>query len=484
MIKISLIKKLLKKSTKKKNLEKVITTNPKNLDFGVQARKKLLKSSLLVNKAAKSTLGPLGRNCLIEYELGVPRITKDGVTVIKNLKTNNSVKNIGINLFKNISHNANKYCGDNTTSSTIIGTEIFNEGVKFLQAGGNPVIMKKGIEKAKNVVIEYLEHIKEDIFYRNKEDDFFDKDNDCGFDGVLGNYNGANFENNFDGELKNDINGGVEDNIEGLNKENNKINLKEKKEIKTEQKNEKVNNIIIENENEIFNEKNRDLLKKIALIATNFNENISNLLVEYFCELGPQGVHMLEISGVLENQMLFLEGGHFLRGYANNGFLKDKEKNGEELIMKNPFVLILDFEINDLNFIMEIIERVKKLNRPLLILCKEMKNNLISQLVFNVQKKVFDLCVIEFQSFAETNFLIEDLSVIFNSFIFDEFTVKSGFREFELSDLGEAKEIKLNEYETNFITSEKKTKEHKKKLKLQLEKIQQELEGGKLISFR
>ena len=443
-MKISIIKKLLRNKTK----------IGKNLDFHIKARAKLLKSSQLVNRAAKSTLGPLGRNCLIEYELGVPRLTKDGVTVIKNLKTNDPIINIGINLFKNISHNANKYCGDNTTSSTIIGTEIFNEGIKYLESGGNPIIMKKGIEKAKEIVIDYLENIKEDIIYQNKKE----------------------FSNKI-------VNVNLNKNIYYSNKKMNENDTKENSNKNNDTNLKNNNEIFVENENEIFDEKNKIILKKIALIATNYNENISNLLVDYFSNLGPQGVHMLEMSGVLDNEILFLEGGSYMRGYANSGFVKDKKKNGEHLTMENPFVVILNYEINDLSFILEILERVNKLKRPLLILCKEMKDNLISQLVFNFQKQVFDVCVVEFPNLDKENFLIEDLSVIFNAFIFDEFTVTSGFHEFEIGELGEAKEITINEYETNFVTSENKTEEHKEKIKNQLKKIEQELEGGKLKSF-
>lgn len=81
-------------------------------------------SAELLQKVAGSTLGPFGRNCLIEYEAGVPRVTKDGVTVVKNLEVKNRVNNMVLETLKSISHNTNKICGDNTTTSTIIGTEI------------------------------------------------------------------------------------------------------------------------------------------------------------------------------------------------------------------------------------------------------------------------------------------------------------------------------------------------------------------------
>lgn len=81
---------------------------------------------------AGGTLGPFGRNCMIEYEPGLPRITKDGVTVCKNLEVKDRVQNILLETLKSISHNTNKICGDNTTTSTIIGTEIVKQGVRFL----------------------------------------------------------------------------------------------------------------------------------------------------------------------------------------------------------------------------------------------------------------------------------------------------------------------------------------------------------------
>ena len=139
----------------------------KDLKFDKDARNSILKGINTLADAVKVTLGPRG-NCVIIGSLdGSPRVTKDGVSVAKEVILDNPYENIGAELVKNVANKTGKDAGDGTTTATVLAQAIVNEGLKNITAGANPIEVKRGIDKAVNTVIEYIKSTAKTICQRN-----------------------------------------------------------------------------------------------------------------------------------------------------------------------------------------------------------------------------------------------------------------------------------------------------------------------------
>ena len=128
----------------------------KEIRYGAKAREKMMKGVDILANAVKVTLGPKGRNVLIEKSWGSPKISKDGVTVAKEIELEDKFENMGAQMVKEVASKTSDVAGDGTTTATILAQAIYREGVKLLAAGGNPMSIKRGIEKAVDLVVEEL----------------------------------------------------------------------------------------------------------------------------------------------------------------------------------------------------------------------------------------------------------------------------------------------------------------------------------------
>ena len=141
----------------------------KQLMFSEDARKAILEGVELLTKAVKVTLGPKGRNAIIEKKFGSPTITKDGVTVAKEIDLDDPCKNIGAQLVKEVAEKTSDTAGDGTTTATILAEAIFKEGLKNVAAGANPMALKRGVDKAVEAIVEQLKTISKEVKDSKKE---------------------------------------------------------------------------------------------------------------------------------------------------------------------------------------------------------------------------------------------------------------------------------------------------------------------------
>ena len=135
----------------------------KQLVFSEDARKAILKGVELLSQAVKVTLGPKGRNAVIEKKFGSPTITKDGVTVAKEIDLDDPYENIGAQLIKEVAEKTSDTAGDGTTTATILAEAIYKEGLKNVAAGANPMALKRGIDKAVTVIISELKKLSKEV---------------------------------------------------------------------------------------------------------------------------------------------------------------------------------------------------------------------------------------------------------------------------------------------------------------------------------
>ncbi|MGH6680512.1 MAG: TCP-1/cpn60 chaperonin family protein, partial [Bradyrhizobium sp.] len=129
----------------------------KEVKFGVDARDRMLRGVEILNNAVKVTLGPKGRNVVLDKSFGAPRITKDGVTVAKEIELEDKFENMGAQMVREVASKSSDFAGDGTTTATVLAQAIVKEGLKRVAAGMNPMDLKRGVEKA---VIEVVEHLK------------------------------------------------------------------------------------------------------------------------------------------------------------------------------------------------------------------------------------------------------------------------------------------------------------------------------------
>src|SRR5271169_6456785 len=136
---------------------------PKNIKFREDARQKILKGVQTLARAVKVTLGPKGRNVVIDKSYGSPHITKDGVTVAKEIELEDKHENMGAQMVKEVASKTADKAGDGTTTATVLAEAIYSEGLRNIAAGANPMDLKRGMEKALKVVIEGLSKLTKKI---------------------------------------------------------------------------------------------------------------------------------------------------------------------------------------------------------------------------------------------------------------------------------------------------------------------------------
>src|ERR1017187_9894255 len=135
----------------------------KELVFNVDARAKLKKGVDALAEAVKVTLGPKGRNVVIDKKFGAPTVTKDGVTVAKEIELSDAIENMGAQMVKEVATKTSDLAGDGTTTATVLAQAIFREGLKNVTAGANPMDLKRGIDKAVSAVVENLKKQSEKV---------------------------------------------------------------------------------------------------------------------------------------------------------------------------------------------------------------------------------------------------------------------------------------------------------------------------------
>src|SRR6266496_5997289 len=135
----------------------------KTISYGEEARQRILKGVNKLADAVKVTLGPKGRNVVIEKKFGSPTITKDGVTVAKEIELKDELENAGAQMVREVASKTSDTAGDGTTTATVLAQAIYREGIKNVTAGANPMDVKRGIELAVKAAVEALDKLSKPV---------------------------------------------------------------------------------------------------------------------------------------------------------------------------------------------------------------------------------------------------------------------------------------------------------------------------------
>ena len=326
----------------------------------------LLKSGVdqLAN-AVKVTLGPKGRNVIIEKKFGAPHITKDGVTVAKAIELEDPFENMGAQLVKEVASKTGTDAGDGTTTATVLAQAIISTGIKNVVAGANPMDLKRGIDKAVTRVVEYIRNTATPV--------------------------GEDFSK----------------------------------------------------------------IENIARISANNDDEIGKLIAEAIQKVTKDGVITVEDAKGLETTVDVVEGMQFERGYLSAYFMNDVKK--QQCVLEEPFILIYDKKISDVQVILPILEAVIKTSRPLLIIAEDVDSTALSTLSVNALRGSLKVCAVKAPGFGDRRKeMLQDIAVLTGGQFISEETGLT-LETVTINMLGQASKVIVTKDNTTIVDGAGKT---------------------------
>ncbi len=362
----------------------------KEVKFSADARERMLKGVDILANAVKVTLGPKGRNVIIDKSFGAPRITKDGVTVAKEIVLENKFENMGAQLVREVASKQNDAAGDGTTTATVLAQSIVREGVKAVAAGMNPMDLKRGIDLA-------VEKVVADI---------------------------------------------------------------------------KARAVKVSNNAEIV---------QVGTISANGDREVGDMLARAMEKVGNEGVITVEEAKSLDTELDIVEGMQFDRGYLSPYFITNAEKMVCEL--ENPFILLHEKKLSNLQSMLPILEPVVQSGRPLLIIAEDVEGEALATLVVNKLRGGLKVAAVKAPGFGDRRkAMLEDLAILTNGQLVSE-DLGMKLEQMTLNSLGSAKKVRITKEDTTIIdgAGDKKTVESRcAQIRAQIEETSSDYDREKL----
>ncbi len=331
----------------------------KDIKFDIESRDGLKRGVDALANAVKVTLGPKGRNVIISKSFGAPHVTKDGVSVAKEIELEDAHENMGAQMVKEVASKTNDLAGDGTTTATVLAQAIVKEGLKNVASGANPMDLKRGIDKA-------VEAITADL----------------------------------------------------------------------EKQAQKVGN-------------SSEKIKQVAAISANNDDTIGELISQAFDKVGKEGVITVEEAKGMETYVDVVEGMQFDRGYLSPYFVTDSDKMVADL--ENPYILLFDKKISNLQEILPILEPVAQSGRPLLIIAEDVDGQALATLVVNKLRGGLKIAAVKAPGFGDRRkAMLEDIAILTGGTVISEergFTLENA----DLSMLGSAETVTVDKDNTTVV---------------------------------
>ncbi|WP_298237866.1 chaperonin GroEL [uncultured Algibacter sp.] len=331
----------------------------KDIKFDIDARDGLKRGVDALANAVKVTLGPKGRNVIISKSFGAPQVTKDGVSVAKEIELDDAHENMGAQMVKEVASKTNDLAGDGTTTATVLAQAIVKEGLKNVASGANPMDLKRGIDKA-------VEAITADLEKQSKQ---------------VGN--------------------------------------------------------------------SSEKIKQVAAISANNDDTIGELIAQAFSKVGKEGVITVEEAKGMETYVDVVEGMQFDRGYLSPYFVTDADKMIADL--ENPYILLFDKKISNLQEILPILEPVAQSGRPLLIIAEDVDGQALATLVVNKLRGGLKIAAVKAPGFGDRRkAMLEDIAILTGGTVISEergFTLENA----DLTMLGTAETVTIDKDNTTIV---------------------------------
>ena len=329
----------------------------KEIKFAEDTRKALETGVNKLADTVKVTLGPKGRNVILDKKFGAPLITNDGVTIAKEIELEDRFENMGAQLVKEVAIKTNDVAGDGTTTATVLAQAIIREGLKNVTAGANPILIRKGIQKAVEVAVE---------------------------------------------ELKN---------------QSRTIESKES-------------------------------ISQIASISAG-DEEVGKLIAEAMEIVGRDGVITVEESKTMHTELDTVEGMQFDRGFVSAYMVTDVDKM--EAVLNDPYILITDKKISNIQEILPVLEQIVQQGRKLLIIAEDVDGEALSTLVVNKLRGTFEVVAVKAPGFGDRRKqMLEDIAILTGGTVISE-ELGYELKEADLSLLGRASSVKVNKETTTIV---------------------------------
>ena len=329
----------------------------KDIEFGEDARKKLLNGVNKLADTVKVTLGPKGRNVVLGKSFGAPLITNDGVTIAKDIELPDKFENMGAQLVKQVSEKTNDVAGDGTTTATVLAQSMIKEGVKNVAAGGDPMAIKRGMDKTTEKAVEILKSISVPV--NGKED-----------------------------------------------------------------------------------------IARVASISAD-NEEIGKLIADAMDKVSTNGVITIEESKTSSTELNVVEGMQFDKGYVSPYMVTDTEKMIAD--MDNPYILITDKKIANIQEILPLLETVMKMSGKLVIICDDIEGEALSTLILNKLRGVLNVVAVKAPGYGDKRkAMLQDIAILTGGEVITS-DLGLELKDTDVSQLGRAKQIKIEKDKTIIV---------------------------------
>ena len=336
----------------------------KQIKFDAEARQKILAGVEKLSAAVTSTLGPSGRNVILDKKFGSPQITKDGVTVAKEIELADPFENMGAQMVREVASKTNDVAGDGTTTATLLAEAVYREGLKNITAGANPMALKRGIDKASEAVVGAIAKLSKKV-------------------------------------------------------------------------------------------KDPAEIAQVATLSANGEEEIGNIISEAMDKVGKDGTITVEEAKTLETTLDVVEGMQFDKGYLSPYFVTDPEEM--ECVLENPYILLFEKKISNLQDMLPLLQSVAKTGRPLMIIAEDVEGEALATLVVNKLRGTFQVCAVKAPGFGDRRkAILEDIAVLTGGkLISEDLGIK--LENVTLDMLGSSKKVTVDKDNTTIVQGKGKS---------------------------
>ena len=332
----------------------------KEIKFGVDARKALETGVNKLADTVRVTLGPKGRNVVLDKSFGAPLITNDGVTIAKEIELEDAFENMGAQLVKDVATKTNDVAGDGTTTATVLAQAMINEGMKNLAAGANPIVLRKGMKKATDCAVEAIKSMSETL-------------------------------------------------------------------------------------------SGKEQIAKVAAISAG-DEQVGEMVADAMEKVSNDGVITIEESKTMKTELDLVEGMQFDRGYLSAYMATDMDKM--EANLENPYILITDKKISNIQEILPLLEQIVQSSAKLLIIAEDVEGEALSTLVLNKLRGTFQVVAVKAPGYGDRRKeMLKDIAILTGGQVITE-ELGLDLKDTTMDQLGRAKSVKVQKENTIIVDGE------------------------------
>ena len=332
----------------------------KEIKYGAEAREALGAGVNKLADTVRVTLGPKGRNVVLDKSYGAPLITNDGVTIAKEIELEDPFENMGAQLVKEVATKTNDVAGDGTTTATVLAQAMIDEGIKNLAAGANPIILRRGMKKATDCAVEAI----------------------------------ANMSSKVTG---------------------------------------------------------KDQIAKVASISAG-DEEVGQLVADAMEKVSNDGVITIEESKTMKTELDVVEGMQFDRGYILAYMATDMDKM--EAVLDNPYILITDKKISNIQEILPLLEQIVQNGAKLLIIAEDVEGEALTTLIVNKLRGTFNVVAVKAPGYGDRRKeMLKDIAILTGGQVISE-ELGLELKDATFEQLGRAKSVKVQKENTVIVDGE------------------------------